>query len=127
VLPKSERLQEVKAHKEMLLLPAEHSAPGSLEECRWVIAMTMYCQLQRLMLDLGVDITTPGLAGERVIDCSYVLSVNAGVQISGSTYPLLVVGRTRCSQLEIGSQKQGWSFLLLLTHHWLLQGLGVRT
>jgi len=30
----------VKAHKEMLLLPAEQSAPGSLEECHGLIAMT---------------------------------------------------------------------------------------
>ena len=60
MLPKSERLRKVKANKEMLLLPAEHSAPGSLEECDGVIAMTMYCQLESLMLDAGVVITPPG-------------------------------------------------------------------
>jgi len=43
---KAERLCKVKANKGMLLLPAEHSAPGSLEECHGMIAMTMYCQLQ---------------------------------------------------------------------------------
>jgi hypothetical protein len=54
----------------MLLLPVEHSAPGSLEECHGVIAMTMYCQLESLMLDAGVVITPPGLPGETVIDCA---------------------------------------------------------
>jgi hypothetical protein len=45
----------------MLVLPVEHSAPGSLEECHGVIAMTMYCQQESLMLDAGVVITpTPG-------------------------------------------------------------------
>ena len=91
-MPKSGRLHKVKAHKEMLLLPAEHSAPGSLEECHGVIAMTMYCQLESLMLNEGVVITPPGLPGERVIDCAYVLSVNVGVDISASTCPPLVVG-----------------------------------
>jgi len=41
VLPKSERLRKIKANKGMLLLPPEHSAPGSLEECHGVIAMTV--------------------------------------------------------------------------------------
>jgi hypothetical protein len=68
VLPKSERLRKVKANKGMLLLPAEHSAPGSLEECHEVIAMAMYCQLEGLMLDAGVVITPPGLPGERMVD-----------------------------------------------------------
>ena len=36
-----------------------------------------------------------------------VLSVNVGVDISASTCALLVVGRTRCLQLEIVSQHQG--------------------
>jgi len=54
----------------MLLLPVEHSAPGSLEECYRVIAMTMYCHLESFMLDAGVVITAPGLPGERVIDCA---------------------------------------------------------
>jgi len=76
----------------MLLLPGEHSAPASLEECHGVIAMTMYCQLESLILDVGVVITPPGLAGERVIDCAQVLSVNAWVDISASTCPPLVVG-----------------------------------
>ena len=38
----------------MLLLPVEHSAPGSLEECHGVIAMTMDCQLESLLLNAGV-------------------------------------------------------------------------
>ena len=73
MLPKSERLHKVKAHKQMLLLPAEHSGPGSLEECHGVIAMTMYCQLESLILDTGVVITPPplsGLPGETVINCA---------------------------------------------------------
>lgn len=41
VLPKSARLQNVKAYKAMLLIPAEHGAPGSLEVCHGVIALTM--------------------------------------------------------------------------------------
>jgi hypothetical protein len=53
-------MHKVKAHKEMLLLPVEHSAPGSLEECHGVIAMTIYCQLESSMLDAGVVITPPG-------------------------------------------------------------------
>jgi len=52
----------------MLLLPAEHSAPGSLEECHGVIAINMYCQVESLMLDSGVVITPPGLPGERMVD-----------------------------------------------------------
>jgi len=51
-------LHKVKAQKEMLLLPVEHSASGSPEECHGVIAMTMYCQLESLMLDAGVVITS---------------------------------------------------------------------
>ena len=116
MLPKSERLHTVKAHKEMLLLPAEHGAPGSLKECHRVIAMTMDCQLESLMLEAGVVINPPGLPGDRVIDCAWVLSVNAGLDISASTCPLLVVRQSRCSQLDTVSRKQGWSFLLLLTH-----------
>jgi len=85
----------------MLLLPAEHSAPGSLEECHGMIAMTMYCQLEGVMLDAGVVITPPGLPGERMVDRTYALSVsNAGVDISAPTNPSLVAGRrTRCSHL----------------------------
>ena len=70
MLPKLEGLHKAKAHKEMLLFPTEHSAPGSLEECHGVIAMTMYCELDSLMLDAGVVITLPKLPGERVIDCT---------------------------------------------------------
>ena len=70
MLPKSEKLYKVKADMEMLLLSAEHSAPGSLEKCHGVIAMTLYCQLERSMLDVGVAITLPRLPGERVIDCA---------------------------------------------------------
>jgi len=70
VLPKSERLCKVKAHKQMLLLPAEHSAPGSLEECHRVIGMTMYCQQESLMFEADVVIAHPALPGERVIDCA---------------------------------------------------------
>jgi hypothetical protein len=70
VLPKSERLHKVKAYKEILLLPAEHSAPGSREKCHRVIAMTMDCQVESLMLDAGVVITAPRLPGARVINCA---------------------------------------------------------
>jgi hypothetical protein len=56
----------------MLLLRAEHSAPGFMEECHGVIAMTMNCQLESLMLDVGVVITAPppGLPEETVFDCA---------------------------------------------------------
>jgi len=66
----SERLRKVKAHKEMLLLPAEQCARSSQEECHGVNAMTMYCQLESSMLDVGVGITPPPprLPGEWVID-----------------------------------------------------------
>jgi hypothetical protein len=107
-------------------LPAEHITPGSLEECHVVIAITMPRQLESLILDAGVVITPPRLPGETVTNCALALSVNVGVDISALTWPLLVVGRTRCSQLIIVSQKQGWSFLLLLTCCWLLEDLGVR-
>jgi len=70
VLPKSERLHKVKSTKEMVLLPAEHSASGSQEECHGVIAMTMYCQLESVMLDASVVITPTRLPAERVIDCA---------------------------------------------------------
>jgi len=33
-----------------------------------VIVMTMYCQLEDLMLDVGVVVTPPGLPGERMVD-----------------------------------------------------------
>jgi len=56
----SERLHKVKANKDMLLLPAEHSAYGSLKGCHRVIAMTMYCQGESVMMDAGVIITPPG-------------------------------------------------------------------
>jgi hypothetical protein len=46
MLPKSERLHKVKAHKEMLLLPAELIDPGSMEQYHGVIAMTMYRQVE---------------------------------------------------------------------------------
>jgi len=68
VLPKSEWLHKVKPHMEMLLLPAEHSAPGFLEECHRVMAMTMYCQLESLMLDVGVVITPPPRVARRKSD-----------------------------------------------------------
>jgi len=68
LLPNSERLHKVKANKGMLLLPAEYSAPGSLEECHRVIAMTTYCQLEGLVLDAGEVITPPALPGERMVD-----------------------------------------------------------
>jgi hypothetical protein len=100
-LPKSERLCKVKPNKGILLLPAEHSAPDSLEECHGVFAMTMYCQLDGLMLDSGVVITPPRLPGETMVDRTYVLSIsNVGVNISAPTNPSLVAGRrTRCSNL----------------------------
>jgi hypothetical protein len=59
ILPKSERLRNVKAHEQILLLPAEYSGPGSQEECHGVMTMTMRCQLASLMLDEGVVITPP--------------------------------------------------------------------
>jgi len=44
----------------MLLLHAEHSAPDSLEDSHGVIAMTMYSQLESIILDAGAVITPPG-------------------------------------------------------------------
>jgi hypothetical protein len=58
----NKRFHKVKAHNKMLLLPAEHSGPGSLEECRGVIGMAMYCHLESIMLDAGVYITHPRVA-----------------------------------------------------------------
>jgi hypothetical protein len=75
----------------MLLLPVEHSAPGSLDESHRVIAMTMCCQLDSLMFDAGEVSTPSGLPCEKVIDIARVLSVNAGVNISASTCLLLLV------------------------------------
>jgi hypothetical protein len=84
-----------------LLLPAEHSAPGSLEECHGVIAMTMYCQLDGLMLDAGVVITPPP---------------------PGCREKELSIAPRYCQ-----SATPGCTFLLLLTPRWLLEeGLGVR-
>ena len=68
VLPKSERLRKAKADKGMLLVPAVLSAPGSLEECHGVIAMTIHCQLEGLVLDVGVFITPPRMPGERMVN-----------------------------------------------------------
>jgi hypothetical protein len=68
VLPKSDKLREVKPNEGMLLLPYEHSALGSLEECHGVIAMTMDCQLEGSMLDAGVVITPHRVSGERMLD-----------------------------------------------------------
>jgi len=66
----SERLHKVKANIAMLLLPAEHSAPGCLEEYHVVIVMTMYCQLEGLRLDVGVVITPSKLPRERMVKCA---------------------------------------------------------
>jgi len=41
---------------------------ADVEECHGVIVMTMYCQLEGLMLDVGVVVTPPGLPGERMVD-----------------------------------------------------------
>ena len=60
MLPKSERLGKVKANMGMLLLPAEHCTCGSLEKCHSAIAITMYCQLEGSILDVGEVITLPG-------------------------------------------------------------------
>jgi len=86
----------------MLLLPAEHGAPGSLEECHGMIAITMYCELEGLMVDVRVLITPPGLLGERVVNNPTVFSIcDAMVDISASTCPPLVVRHNWCSQLGI--------------------------
>lgn len=42
----------------MLLLSAEHNTAGSLEKCNSKIAMTTYCQLESVMLDGSVVITS---------------------------------------------------------------------
>jgi len=81
----------------MLLLPAEHSAPGSLEECHGVIAMTMYCQLDGLMLDAGVVITPLGCPEKEWL-----------------------IAPRYCQ-----SAMRGWTFQLLLAHHGLLDELGI--
>jgi len=59
----------------MLLLAAEHSAPGSLEECHAVIPMTMDCQQKGLMLNVGAVIT-PNWVAQRKSgqSCSSIVS-----------------------------------------------------
>jgi hypothetical protein len=76
----------------MLLLPPEHSAPGSLEECHEVVAMAMYCQLEGLMLDAGVVITHPRVAGRKNgrSHLGIVSQQRVGVDISAPTNPSLV-------------------------------------
>jgi hypothetical protein len=85
----------------MLLLPVEYSVPGSLEECHGVISMSMYRQLEGLILDVGVVNTPTGLPKERMVNRTSVLSVsNQGVDISPPINPSLVAGRrTRCLHL----------------------------
>ena len=59
ILSKLKNLRNVKVNKEVLLLHAKHSASGWMEEYCRVIAMTMYYQLESLMLDVHVDTTPP--------------------------------------------------------------------
>ena len=49
----------------------------------------------------------PGLPGDRVNDCAYELSVNAGVDISACTCAPLVVGRTTCFATRISQWEAG--------------------
>jgi hypothetical protein len=143
VLPKSERLRKVKAHKEILLLPAEHSTSGSQEECHRVIAMTMYCQLESRMLDAAVVITLPQVARRKsdqfclgIVSqcggghcCFYLPTAGcrmnpvcetsnsqskAGMVISAPTNTSLAAGMTWCWHIEIVSQTQMSSWMC---HH----------
>jgi len=67
VLCESERFCKVKANNGILLLPAKHSAPGSLKECHWVIAISIHCQPDSSVLEVSVTMTHHGLPGERVV------------------------------------------------------------
>lgn len=102
VLSKPARLRKVSASLEILLLHAKHSAPGSLEDCHGMIAMTKYSELEGLMVNVKVLLTPPGLLGERVVNHPVVLSVcNGRLDIAASTCPPLVVRYICCLQLGI--------------------------
>ena len=68
MLSKSQTLCKVQTNQGMLLLPAKHSTPGTLEECLGVIGISMYCLMVGLILDVGVGITFQVLPGERMVD-----------------------------------------------------------
>ena len=97
MLPKSERLCKVKANNGMLLLPAEHCAPGFLEECHGVIAMTV--------------LSARGFS----VGC------RCGYYPPPSCWEKEWLSAARYCQ----SATQGWTFLLLLAHRWLSDKLGV--
>jgi len=131
----------VRANKEMLLLPAEHSAPGSVEECHGAIAFAMTCDLERLMLDAGVVITPRIARGKSDRLCIGIITQcgggqfcfylptagcrmnlvfamrhnqsNSGIFISAPTNLSLAAGRTRCSLIEIVIQ----THMLSEMHH----------
>jgi len=114
----------------MLLLPAERVALGSLEECLRVIAMSRNCYLEGWILDEGVDVNPPPpsrLPGKRVINCTQVVSVNRGVDISTSTCPPGCWMNCVFTTSNRLIRKQGYSFLLLPTCWWLLEWLVVFT
>jgi hypothetical protein len=71
----SELLHEVKAIEKMMHVPAEGRATGFLDEGHGLIAILRHCQLEDIILDIGVVITPYGLPGDRVVDCVYVLLV----------------------------------------------------
>lgn len=86
----------------MLLLPAEHCALAFLDEGHGLIAITMYCQLEDIILDMSVVITPYGFPGATVVDCAYVFSVcNVIVDTFAFVCLPLVVGSTMCLNLEI--------------------------
>jgi len=103
MLPKSERLHKVKANKRILRLPAEYSAPGSLEECHGVKWNDYVLPARGLNVECG---------------CRYYPPPPLSCQEKEWSIP-----STYCQ-----SAMQGWTFVLLVSPHWLLdEGLVVHT
>jgi len=82
----------------MLLIPAEHSTPGSREECLGVIALTMSCQLHGFNVECRCGNYPPLGCREKE--------------------RLILPGYCQ-------SAMPGWTFLHLLARCWLLDELGV--
>jgi len=57
----------------MWFLPAVRSTLCLQKQCHAMIAITIYFQLEGVILNMGVVIVHPGLPGEKVVDHNLIL------------------------------------------------------
>jgi len=100
--PKFKTLYKAKENEGILLLHIGYSASDGVEDYYRVIAMSMYCQQDRLILDVNVIVTSHILLEtEQMVRIWYHRSVHVWAHLSAYNNVIVIDQWTSHSQLEI--------------------------